>query len=86
MNDKLQEKLTHLENMIGIQEDCVRSGCPAEDYMHGLANGMILAHSIFIDENPKYIVRKPKKKKSATLSRVRHKCVFPKGSDQYRER
>lgn len=49
MKRDLQYKLSALEQLIGIQADCLEKG-----YMHGMLNGMICAHSIFADCHPKY--------------------------------
>ena len=65
MNEKLQQKLSMLETAIGIQKDNLERG-----YMHGMLNGMIYAHAIFADCEPKYqrgVYRKPGRIK------VRHK-------------
>lgn len=55
MNEKLQEALSKLEEFIAIQKNCIPG--PAADYMHGMANGMIFAHSMIVDEEPKYVSR-----------------------------
>jgi hypothetical protein len=57
MNKILQENLSCLENLIATQKRCVEDAGAAVDYMHGMANGMILAHSIFSDHRPKFISR-----------------------------
>ena len=74
MNKKLQEELSHLENLIAIQKDCLHEGGNALDYMYGMANGMILAHSLFADESPKY-VKKPRRPYARI---VRHKLAKSK--------
>jgi hypothetical protein len=57
MNEFLQKTLSKLEDMISTQKDCMVGCGDAVDYMHGMANGMILAHSMFTDQSPKYIQR-----------------------------
>jgi len=57
MNEDLQKKLSSLASLIKTQRHCMEDAGSAVDYMHGMANGMILAHSIFCDESPKYISR-----------------------------
>jgi hypothetical protein len=57
MNKTLQEKLSLLESLIGTQKNCIDGSGNAVDYMHGMANGMILAHSMFTDQSPKYVSR-----------------------------
>ncbi len=69
MNEKLQKDLSCLENLIGIQTDCVISGDPSVQYMHGMLNGLICAHSIFADIDPDFHER-PRRKKRI---KVRHK-------------
>jgi hypothetical protein len=47
--------LEELENMIAIQStDGNWNYCP---YMHGLANGLILARAVMIDEEPIFLER-----------------------------
>lgn len=62
MNKDLQSKLSMLENLISIQHNCLDAG-----YMHGMLNGLIVAHSVFADSRPKF-VSMPRK-----LTNVRHK-------------
>lgn len=57
MNEDLQKKLSALEGLIATQRDCVGTAGDAVSYMHGMANGMILAHSIFTEELPKFVSR-----------------------------
>lgn len=57
MNKDLQKKLSCLESMIATQKDCMNGCGDAMSYMHGMANGMILAHAIFADNSPKFISR-----------------------------
>jgi hypothetical protein len=73
MNEDLQKKLSVLEGLIRTQEDSVTQGNHL-DYMHGMANGMILAHSIFAKQKPRYI-SKPKR----FPERIRHKSNKLKG-------
>jgi hypothetical protein len=75
MNKTLQQKLDSLESLIGTQKDSVVGGGRDVDYMHGMANGMILAHAIFADlHNPKFVTR-PRKPYGRI---VRHKSVKSK--------
>lgn len=69
MNERLQKDLSSLENLIGIQRDCVIAGDPSVQYMHGMLNGLICAHAIFSDTDPDYHDRgcRPKRIK------IRHK-------------
>jgi len=70
MNKDLQSKLRLVEDMIGTQKNCIPiSHCPA-DYMHGMANGMILVHSIFADSKPAFVSRPVRNKER----KIRHKC------------
>ena len=57
MNEKLQKNLSSLENLIGIQTESVIAGDSSVQYMHGMLNGLICAHSIFADCSPKYMSR-----------------------------
>lgn len=50
MNSDLQSKLSSLENLIRIQHDCLDAG-----YMHGMLNGLIMAHSVFTDDIPRFV-------------------------------
>lgn len=73
MNDILQKGLSILENLMLIQEDCISPNDPdSRDYMQGMLNGMICAHSIFDNSSPKYytITRRIKNTK------VRHKSLI----------
>jgi hypothetical protein len=74
MNKTLQEKLSDFESMIATQKDSVVEGGHGVQYMHGMANGMILAHAIFADQSPQFVTR-PKR---AYNRYVRHKCVRSK--------
>jgi hypothetical protein len=49
MQFDLQRSLNDIENMIRIQRNCVDRG-----YMHGMLNGLILAHSAVSNEHPVY--------------------------------
>jgi hypothetical protein len=42
--------------------------------MHGMANGMIMSHSIFADTNPAFIKRPNRRRRSNT--RIRHKKLL----------
>ena len=73
MNKDLQDRLSSLEGLIGIQKGCVSSG----EYMHGMANGMILAHHIFTagrgrNEDCRYVTVTKKRRKNV---KVRHKHI-----------
>lgn len=74
MNEKLQKELSMIESLISTQKDCIVAGDPAVDYMHGMANGMILVHSMVADTKPKFVTR-PRR---AYNRIVRHKCVRSK--------
>ena len=52
MNKDLQSKLSQLENLIRIQRDCLDAG-----YMHGMLNGLIVAHSVFTGDSPLFYTR-----------------------------
>lgn len=67
MNKVLQDKLTSLEGLIQTQKNCVNPYSSGWEYMHGMANGMILAHSIFADTTPEFQTIKIRKHK------IRHK-------------
>lgn len=70
MNKDLQSKLSQIESMIATQKDCIpfdKSYC--RDYMHGMANGMILIHSIITDSSPRYV-----ESKRRNGPNIRHKC------------
>lgn len=69
MNKSLQKNLSTLENLIATQKDCVIAGYPETNYMHGMLNGLICAHSIFANTSPEYY-SKPRKRKSG---KIRHK-------------
>lgn len=74
MNKTLQEKLCILEGLIGTQKQSVIAGHPSTDYMHGMANGMILAHSIFADSKPMYVKHPYRRKRTRT--KIRHKKLL----------
>jgi len=57
MNEVLQKELSKLESLIDIQKSCVEEGGDGASYMHGMANGMILVHSMITSEHPKFITR-----------------------------
>lgn len=69
MNEDLQRKLAKIENLILIQRDCISGSLPQIDYMHGMLNGLICAHSIFVQEQPKYHTISRNRKKT----QIRHK-------------
>lgn len=75
MNKDLQEKLSLLESLIKTQKQSVVEGGHGVSYMHGMANGMIMAHSIFADNTPDYVIRPRKAYKLNT----RHKTAQLKG-------
>ena len=62
MKADLQFKLSSLENLIKIQTDCLAAG-----YMHGILNGLIIAHSVFTGDTPKFI------SKYKQPTQIRHK-------------
>lgn len=75
MNKTLQQKLESLESLIKTQKESVIEGGHSVQYMHGMANGMILAHAIFADtHNPKFVSR-PRKPYGRI---VRHKSIKSK--------
>lgn len=51
--DNNNEKVTKLREMIAIQ--CKDGNWNYDSYMHGLANGMILAEAILSDKEPRYL-------------------------------
>jgi len=57
MNEFLQKELSRVESLIEIQKDCLTDGGDGASYMHGMANGMILVHSLFASQQPKFISR-----------------------------
>ena len=69
VNNSVQQKLTELEALVATQRDCQTDG-PAGDYMHGMLNGMIIAHSVFTGDRPKYY----SKHQTLTKNKIRHKC------------
>jgi hypothetical protein len=73
MNEKLQKHLSTLENLIGIQKGCILPGDSSVQYMHGMLNGIILAHAVISESNPKFF-NMPKRHNS-----IRHKSVIKKG-------
>lgn len=74
MNKKLHENLSILEGLIATQKQCIDGNSPSVQYMHGMANGMILGHAILSNQNPKYIQRPPRPYNRI----VRHKCCKSK--------
>jgi hypothetical protein len=75
MNEKLQKDLSTLERLIGIQTDCIHAHDPSVQYMHGMLNGLICAHSVFADCEPKYM-SKPHRIHGRN---IRHKSMQSKG-------
>ena len=65
MNEDLQKRLSQLERMIATQDNCL-----ADEYMYGLINGMILSHSVFTGDSPKFRSQ-PKEK----YNKIRHKSI-----------
>ena len=49
-----QDSLKMLREILNIQ--CINGNWNSNPYMHGLANGMILALSLFGDKPPEYLV------------------------------
>ena len=76
MNEKLQKQLSSLESLIGIQTDSVHAGDPSINYMHGMLNGLICAHSIFAECELQYVTRPPRR---SNLN-IRHKSRQPRKS------
>lgn len=74
MNKEFHKKLSRLGSMIETQKDSVVGGGHGVQYMHGMANGMILAHAMFADQSPKFV----KRPRRAYNRNVRHKCVTSK--------
>ena len=62
MNRDLQSKLSSLENLIKIQHDSLEAG-----YMHGMLNGLIVAHSVFTGDDPNFV------SKYRQPTKIRHK-------------
>ena len=67
MNKDLQIKLSQVEALIGIQKDCLYENGEPLDYMHGMLNGLICAHSVLTNTSPRYYTR-PKRR-----TKIRHK-------------
>lgn len=68
MQKDLQKRLSDLENLIGIQSDCLPNGGDYTDYMYGLYNGLIIAHSCFADDRPIF-----KRAPNIRKYKIRHK-------------
>lgn len=66
MQHSLQKSLSNLESIISIQLNCL-----SDNYMLGMANGLICAHSVLTGTNPAYVTKKSR----ANKTRVRHKKV-----------
>jgi hypothetical protein len=75
MNEDLQKKLSSLEQLIAIQEDSVIAGSNSVQYMHGMLNGLICAHSIFANQEPVYLSRAIKRRNG----NIRHKNKIKAG-------
>ena len=71
MNNKLQKNLSQLENLIYMQEQSVVAGYPEVNYMHGMLNGLICAHSVFSGQPPNFY-SKPKRRRPTV---IRHKII-----------
>jgi len=56
----IEMKLLKLRDITKTQ--CSKGNYDQGEYMRGLANGLILANSIFNEENPKYIDSQSKEK------------------------
>ena len=69
MNNNLQKQLLTLEDLIRIQRDSVYDHAPAIQYMHGMLNGLICAHSVISGDTPQYVSRLRKK----PSLKIRHK-------------
>jgi len=63
--------LCQLENLIRIQRACVSKDSDTHDYMHGMLNGLICAHSVLSGYDPAYHSSKKKRK-----SNIRHKRKY----------
>ncbi len=72
MNETLQKALGSLENLIKIQRDCLSTGTPDQDYMHGMFNGLLCAYACFDKKTPKYASGKLTKRRK----NVRHKSLI----------
>lgn len=70
MNKTLHENISSLGSLVETQKNCISWGDPSADYMHGMANGMILAQSIFINVKPNFISSPRKIKRK---NKIRHK-------------
>ena len=49
----MKERVDRLQEMIDVQ--CSDGNWNYDPYMHGMANGMIFAKSMFADEAPEYL-------------------------------
>jgi hypothetical protein len=75
MNKSLQNKLSKLESLILIQETCINpNDLNSVDYMQGMLNGLICAHSIFDNSTAKYYTMTRRRKKT----KIRHKSLIIK--------
>jgi hypothetical protein len=75
MNEKLQRQLSAIENCIKIQKDCIINGTPEMPYMHGMANGLIVAHAIVAELHEPKFVSRPRRPYGRN---IRHKCCRSK--------
>ena len=77
--NKVDDKLEALGRMIELHRQSLEPG-----YMHGMLNGMIFAHSLIDDTEPKYADVPRRVSKNMHGMNVRHKSVtkirHPKGS------
>ena len=49
----MSDFIDYLNDLIKIQ--CDNGNWNYDEYMHGLANGLILARAVFLDEEPKFL-------------------------------
>jgi hypothetical protein len=71
MNKDLTKKLTSLESLIAVQRQTVDNRNPSVDYMHGMLNGLIVAHSVFSETSPIFHVINRRRRDR----KVRHKSL-----------
>jgi len=72
MNEKLHKDIDTTVSLIATQKECLNDGSEEMPYMYGMANGMILIHSIFANIDPKFVSMQRIRRKN---SNVRHKLV-----------
>ncbi len=58
--DKIKRQLSNLDDLIEVQ--CSKGNYDCDDYMLGIANGLLLAKSCFTNEEPAFLSNKPKPK------------------------